>query len=159
MAYNVFVADPYPDLFTVVKGTFNSATATFNIDLPELASGANFTSVLRLVPKVSGIMKVARAEVRYKWVPPEEILPELDEEGGGGGKSKAAIDELAEEQISLSTSREEVEILSPEKFARVSKNRLPSVLATALCAALAILYPLYMHRMAVRTASASNKIN
>ena len=154
VAYKVSVTDPYEDLFDIIKGSYNrgNAQGTFHFELPELAAGANYTSILTLVPKVSGLMTVARAEVRYMWLPREDLkLEEEGEEGEGGKKDKAFEDDL-EEQISLSSSQDKVEIMSPEKYARVSKQRFPSVFIVALGAAVATLFPFYMYRRAASTA-------
>jgi hypothetical protein len=135
----VEVTDVFPERSFEVR----SGKPTFSLERME--PGANFTSRLVLVPKVAGVMTVGRAEVKYKWLPRDELgLEEEEEEGSAAAaarKAAASFEESAEVQLSQSSSQGKVDILSPEAFARQSKSKhLAAILATAAALA-AILVP------------------
>ena len=107
-----------------------------------MEAGANATSRLVLVPKVAGVMTVGRAEVKYKWLPRDEL--ELESEDGDG-KRGAAFEESAEDQLSFSSSQGKIDILTPEGYARLTRQKLPTALACTggALAAVALPYLLY----------------
>jgi hypothetical protein len=157
----VEVTDVFPEKSFEVK----SGTPHFKLE--RLEGGANYTSRLVLVPKVAGKMTVGRAEVRYNWLPRDEL--DLEEEGEEGSAAAAAaaaakraaanIEESAELQLSQSSSQGKVDILSPEAFARHSKNKqlAPLLCLAAAMAAILLPYSLYTSAQAHAEQTAAHK--
>ena len=132
------VTDVFPERSFEVR----SGSATLSLERME--PGANFTSRLVLVPKVAGVMTVGRAEVKYKWLPRDELSLEEEDEEGAASKAAASFEESAEQQLSQSSSQGKVDILSPEAFARQSKSKHATAIACALAAVVAVLAPYYL---------------
>jgi len=122
------------------------------VTIAELAPGANFTSVLTLVPKVAGIMTVGRADVDYKYRLPPEESPLSDEEGEGA----LAEDDLADvHTLSTQSGVVKIDILKPDVYARVSKERLVTVLAVACLAAVLVFFPFFTYTAKARANDAA----
>ena len=135
------------DVFPATSFEVRSGSPAFTLERME--PGANFTSRLVLVPKVAGVMTVGRAEVKYKWLPRDEL--DLEEEEGEEGaaaakRAAASFEESAEQMVSQSSSQGRVDILSPEAYARQTKNKQLSALLCTAGGLAAILLPYAMYK-------------
>ena len=115
------------------------------LEIAELAPGANATHTLTLVPKVAGVMSVGRAEVKYKWLAASEELEEEEEEGEEGAAARAPKQPEVEFGNSMSSSQGKVDILTPEVYERVTKKRAPVAMGVAAIAAFGLVgVPFFM---------------
>lgn len=139
-AYAVTVSDVFPpQSFDVREGAASHKEA-------ELAPGANVTFSVTLVPRVAGVMTVGFADVRYRYrLPPDE-----DGAGGEGEDGDDEGDLLADARSTSSAPLRKREILRPEVYARVTKQRGPSALVAALVAATLVLAPFVAFSSAAR---------
>lgn len=114
----------------------------------ELAPGANVTFGVTLVPRVAGVMTVGHADVRYRYrLPPDEAGPS-DSNGSGEDDEDKEEDLLADAHSSSSTAHRKREILHPDVYARVTKQKGPTAVAATVLAAVLVLVPYYAHLQA-----------
>jgi hypothetical protein len=141
------------DMSAKAGGFVVSDRGTVQLVLPMLAPGANVTHVLTLVPKDSGRMSVGHAVVKYRWLASPELESEEEEEEGGEG----AAAQVTETANSMSSSQGKIEIVEPDVYERLSKERGPVAMGVSVVAALLLIVCPYMMMNAAKNKEGKGK--
>ena len=128
-AFKVSVRDDFPPShFQVLEG---APTAFFAALEPAAVASFNLT----LVPKVAGVLTVGRAVVEYRYkLPAEELGDEEEDEAG-------SEDVFADVKANSSADAGRVDILRPEVYTQIIKQRLPTAVFALIAAALLTMGP------------------